>query len=61
MADALNPAWPVAAVLDTGPDQINLAQDVSIAPSIASDWRAVLLLALIVGGILLTLNERKGR
>lgn len=57
----INPGWPIAAVFDgLGEPNVDLAQDVTLAPNVQSDWRSVLLLALIVGGAFLLLSK-KGR
>lgn len=56
----VNPAWPIAAVFSgfAGPD-LALNQDVTVAPTLTRDWRAVvLILAIATAGIWLI---RKGR
>jgi len=60
MADTpQNPAWPIAAVFDDlGTPNVDLNQAVTLAPSISTNIRDALLLALIVGGTLWIVSRK---
>lgn len=59
MADAgQNPNWPIAAVFDED-FSLGLQQQVTLAPAILQDWRAVFLLLLIFAAGYYYLKGRK--